>query len=67
MVCWYVISCSVLTRFPQWLDIIGLPFNDSANWRLAIAEHAQEILGDNLLGMQAGNEPDLYARYVLDG
>ncbi|KAF4611688.1 hypothetical protein D9613_003767 [Agrocybe pediades] len=42
---------------------IGLPFNDSSNWRLAIAEYGQEILGDNLLGMQAGNEPDLYARH----
>ncbi|KAJ3493949.1 hypothetical protein NLJ89_g10909 [Agrocybe chaxingu] len=42
---------------------VGIPFNDSANWRLAIAENAQEVLGDNLLAMQAGNEPDLYARH----
>lgn len=43
---------------------IGIPFNDSTNWRLAIAENAQAIIGDNLLGMQAGNEPDYYARYT---
>lgn len=41
-----------------------IPFNDSANWRLEIVEHAQAIISDNLLGMQAGNEPDYYARYV---
>ncbi|TFK36155.1 glycoside hydrolase family 79 protein [Crucibulum laeve] len=39
---------------------LGIPFNDTANWRLAIAERGQTILGDNLLGLQAGNEPDLY-------
>lgn len=38
----------------------GIPFNDSVNWRLTIAEQAQNILGDNLLGLQAGNEPDFY-------
>ena len=26
-------------------------------------EHGQNILGDNLLGLQAGNEPDLYAAH----
>ncbi|KAH9850236.1 hypothetical protein C2E23DRAFT_896579 [Lenzites betulinus] len=38
---------------------LGIPFNDT-NWRLQIAEFGEEILGDNLLGFQAGNEPDLY-------
>ncbi|GLB45268.1 putative glycosyl hydrolase family 79 C-terminal beta domain [Lyophyllum shimeji] len=37
----------------------GIPFNDT-NWRLQIAEHGQAILGDNLLGLQGGNEPDYY-------
>ncbi|KAF5371017.1 hypothetical protein D9615_010017 [Tricholomella constricta] len=37
----------------------GIPFNDT-NWRLQIAEYSQEILGDNLLGLQGGNEPDYY-------
>lgn len=39
---------------------LGIPFNDT-NWRLEIAEYGQQILGDNLLGLQAGNEPDFYA------
>ncbi|KAI0823157.1 hypothetical protein BC628DRAFT_1325396 [Trametes gibbosa] len=38
---------------------LGIPFNDT-NWRLQIAEFGEEILGDNLLGFQAGNEPDFY-------
>ena len=43
----------------------GVPFNDSTNWRLQIAELGEAVLGDNLLGFQAGNEPDLYGSYVL--
>lgn len=39
---------------------VGVPFNDTANPRLAIASYAQQILGDHLLGFQVGNEPDLY-------
>ncbi|KAF8800345.1 glycoside hydrolase family 79 protein [Phlegmacium glaucopus] len=39
---------------------LGIPFNDSVNWRLTIAEEGQQILGSNLLGLQAGNEPDFY-------
>lgn len=46
---------------------LGIPFNDTQEWRLAIAEHGQAILGDNLLGLQAGNEPDLYERSVGKG
>ena len=42
----------------------GIPFNDSVDWRLAIAEKGQLILGDNLLGLQAGNEPDFYGTFV---
>ncbi|KAG6907146.1 hypothetical protein DXG01_010321 [Tephrocybe rancida] len=38
---------------------MGIPFNDT-NWRLGIAEKAQSILGDHLIGLQAGNEPDYY-------
>ncbi|KAG6896443.1 hypothetical protein C0992_008232 [Termitomyces sp. T32_za158] len=37
----------------------GIPFNDT-NWRLTIAEKGQAILGDHLIGLQAGNEPDYY-------
>ena len=38
--------------------------NDTANPRLQIAEVGESVLGDNLLGLQVGNEPDLYGRYV---
>ncbi len=39
--------------------------NDTSALRLGIAEVAEAILGDNLIGFQLGNEPDLYAGYVL--
>ena len=38
--------------------------NDTTNPRLQIAETSEAILGDNLIGLQLGNEPDLYASYV---
>ncbi len=41
---------------------LGVPFNDT-NWRLQIVETGQAILGDFLIGIQAGNEPDLYANH----
>ncbi|PPQ81022.1 hypothetical protein CVT26_002903 [Gymnopilus dilepis] len=40
---------------------LGVPFNDTSNFRLQIVERGQEILGDYLIGLQVGNEPDLYA------
>ena len=39
---------------------LGVPLNDTTNLRLQIAEYGERILGDNLLGLQVGNEPDLY-------
>ncbi|KAF8636081.1 hypothetical protein AX17_003787 [Amanita inopinata Kibby_2008] len=42
---------------------LGVPFNDTTNFRLGIAEVGQQILGEYLIGLQAGNEPDLYARH----
>ena len=44
----------------QWY--LGIPFNDTNNLRLGIAEQGEAILGKNLLGFQVGNEPDLYAQ-----
>lgn len=38
----------------------GVPFNDTTNWRLDVVQRGQQILGDRVLGFQAGNEPDLY-------
>jgi hypothetical protein len=42
---------------------LGIPFVDAQNVSLAIVEHGQSILGNNLLAFQAGNEPDLYAAH----
>ena len=44
---------------------LGIPFNQTDPWRLTIAEMAQNILGDNLIGLQAGNEPDFYSTFVV--
>lgn len=43
---------------------LGFPLNDTSNLRPVIAEYGERILGNNLLGLQVGNEPDLYDRYV---
>ncbi|KAL0572199.1 hypothetical protein V5O48_009754 [Marasmius crinis-equi] len=43
---------------------LGIPLNDTNSpIRLEIAEYGQLILGDRLLGLQVGNEPDLYAAH----
>ncbi len=57
-------TTSLSIRMSAYIHV-GIPFNDTSNWRLAIAEYGESILGDNLLGLQAANEPDLYVEYVL--
>ncbi|KAF8883604.1 hypothetical protein CPB84DRAFT_1686265 [Gymnopilus junonius] len=42
---------------------LGVPFNDTSHFRLEIVEQGQTILGDYLIGLQVGNEPDLYANH----
>ena len=42
----------------QWY--LGVPFNDTTNLRLGIAEYGEAVLGQYLIGLQVGNEPDLY-------
>ncbi|KAJ3487915.1 hypothetical protein NLI96_g3197 [Meripilus lineatus] len=42
---------------------LGIPLNDTSDLRLEIAEYGQAILGDSLIGLQVGNEPDLYLRH----
>ncbi|KAK7044575.1 glycoside hydrolase superfamily [Favolaschia claudopus] len=42
---------------------IGVPFNDTSAFRFQIVEFGEAVLGDNLLGIQVGNEPDLYAAH----
>lgn len=40
----------------------GVPFFNNTPYSLGIVEQGQQILGDNLIAFQAGNEPDLYAQ-----
>ncbi|KAJ8072419.1 hypothetical protein PM082_015978 [Marasmius tenuissimus] len=45
---------------------LGIPLNDTnvrVPVRLEVAEYSQQVLGDRLLGLQVGNEPDLYAAH----
>ncbi|EJD02683.1 uncharacterized protein FOMMEDRAFT_156013 [Fomitiporia mediterranea MF3/22] len=39
---------------------LGAPFNDTQSPRMEMAELGQQVLGDKLIGLQLGNEPDLY-------
>lgn len=55
-------NISALTN-AKWF--VGVPFNDTANPRLGIAEASERILGEHLLGFQVGNEPDLYGNVGL--
>ncbi|KAK1225001.1 hypothetical protein PQX77_012070 [Marasmius sp. AFHP31] len=44
----------------------GIPLDDTnvgVPIRLEVAEYGQQVLGDRLLGLQVGNEPDLYAAH----
>jgi len=42
---------------------LGIPFFNTTPFNLDIAERSQVILGEYLIGLQAGNEPDLYGRH----
>ncbi|KAJ3751448.1 glycoside hydrolase family 79 protein [Lentinula detonsa] len=48
-----------ISNFVNVRWFVGIPFNDSSNFRLEIAQSAQEILGY----YRIGNEPDLYAAH----
>ncbi|KAF8519369.1 glycoside hydrolase family 79 protein [Hysterangium stoloniferum] len=54
-------AMSNITSLVNAVWYMGVPFNDSANPRLAIAQYSERILGTSLKGLQVGNEPDLYA------
>lgn len=59
---------SLVTYLPLHLqkylhDSEGIPFFNTSPFDLSIAEQGQAILGDRLIGLQAGNEPDLYTRH----
>lgn len=42
---------------------LAISFNDTISLRLGIAEQGEQILGDNLIGLQVSNELDLYAAH----
>ena len=51
-------NISALTNVRWYL---GIPFFNTTPFDLSIVHYGQAILGDYLLGLQAANEPDLYA------
>ncbi|KAH6912147.1 glycoside hydrolase superfamily [Coprinopsis sp. MPI-PUGE-AT-0042] len=42
---------------------LGVPFLRARDFRLDIVGVGQSVLGERLVGVQVGNEPDLYARH----
>ncbi|QRW13940.1 glycoside hydrolase family 79 protein [Ceratobasidium sp. AG-Ba] len=44
----------------EW--VVGLPFMNTS-YISSISQSAQDILGTNLIGLQLGNEPDIYAKH----
>ena len=59
---WYLGSSLSLHLSSSLVIIIhaGIPFFSTTPFALEIVEEGQQILGDYLVGFQAGNEPDLY-------
>jgi hypothetical protein len=49
-----------LTRFSLFL---GAPFIENNPFNMDILDVAEAILGEYLIGIQAGNEPDLYQNH----
>ncbi|KAF7981203.1 hypothetical protein HWV62_34531 [Athelia sp. TMB] len=58
-------NISSLVEGVKWY--LGIPMNDTNNLRLGIAEYGEAIMGDNLLGFQVGNEPDMYGTHRFGG
>jgi hypothetical protein len=54
------VSCEHHHRPHLFTLVPGIPWNETSSFRLQIAEYGEQILGDHLLGLQCGNEPDLY-------
>ena len=51
---WYMGMCyAIILLFCPCLDFsAGVPFNDTQNWRLGIAEVGEAMLGKYLIGLQ---------------
>ncbi|GJE89063.1 glycoside hydrolase family 79 protein [Phanerochaete sordida] len=54
---------SNISTFVNIKWFLGVPFNDTVNIHMEIVEQGERIIGDNLLGFQVGNEPDLYLQH----
>jgi len=52
-----------ISAFTNVRWFLGIPFNQTNPYRLDIVQAGQPILGDYLLGLQAGNEPDFYQQF----
>ncbi|KAK2460443.1 hypothetical protein APHAL10511_007608 [Amanita phalloides] len=52
-----------ISRFTNIRWFLGIPFNATNPFRLDIVHTSQAVLGDHLIGLQAGNEPDFYAEF----
>lgn len=57
--------CHIVTYKGEWNRYFGLqfdqPYNDTnAMW---VAETIEQVLGDHLISLQLGNEPDLYGNH----
>lgn len=61
---WYLGMYVSLRLWQKSYVSIGVPMKDIDDLRLEIVQYGQQFLGDNLLGIQVGNEPDLYERFV---
>jgi hypothetical protein len=57
--------CSLAIMITSIILQTGIPFYDPGHLQLQIADLGAQILGDHLIGLQVGNEPDLYSAYVL--
>ncbi|GJE97918.1 glycoside hydrolase family 79 protein [Phanerochaete sordida] len=53
-----------ISKFVNVKWFLGVPFDDSTNIHMEIVEHGEQIIGNNLLGFQVSNEPDLYAKHL---
>ncbi|OCH92578.1 glycoside hydrolase family 79 protein [Obba rivulosa] len=56
----------MLSNVSSLVDVkwyLGIPFNETTQLRLQIAEYGEAVLGQNILGFQVGNEPDLYVSH----
>ncbi|KAI0296999.1 glycoside hydrolase family 79 protein [Multifurca ochricompacta] len=51
-----------ISAFTNTRWFLGLPFFNTTPFAVGILEQGQAILGNNLIALQAGNEPDLYAQ-----